>query len=294
MPEQPIGLIGVGTIGAALAERLLAAGYPVVGFDTDPARSAALVALGGTAAVSVNDTATRAQRTIIALVDPAITQDVIEAIAPQLENGHLIIDVSTGDPQRSEMLARRLLARGVQFVDAPLSGTAEQIRRGEAIAMLGGGDAAIAMCADLLSVIAAQHVHLGPPGNGHRAKLATNVILGLNRAALAEGLAFAETLGLDPSAFVELIRISPAYSRVVDAEARKMLEHDYAPESRILQQRREVALVQAAAGLPLPLSTALAALLDAAIAAGDDQLDSAAIIEVWRRKLKSSNRNPGS
>src|SRR5260370_945319 len=151
MPEQSIGLIGVGTIGAALAERLLAAGYPVVGFDTDPARSAALVDLGGTVAVGVNYTATRAPRAIIAAVDPAITQDVIEAIAPQLETGHLIIDVSTGDPQRSEMLARRLLARGVQLVDAPLSGTAEQIRCGEAIAMLGGGDTAIAMCADLWS-----------------------------------------------------------------------------------------------------------------------------------------------
>jgi len=152
--------------------------------------------------------------------------------------------------------------------------------------MLGGSEAAIAACADLWPVIAARHVRVGPAGAGQRAKLATNLVLGLNRAALAEGVAFAEAQGLDAAAFVELVRITPAYSRAVDTKSAKMLARDYAPESRITQHRKDVGLMLAAgeaAKLPLPLTAAHAALLDAAITAGDGDLDNAAIVEVWRR-----------
>jgi 3-hydroxyisobutyrate dehydrogenase-like beta-hydroxyacid dehydrogenase len=152
--------------------------------------------------------------------------------------------------------------------------------------MLGGSDAAIAACAEIWPVIAARHVRVGPAGAGQRAKLATNLVLGLNRAALAEGIAFAEALGLDPAAFVELVRITPAYSRAVDIKGARMLGRDYAPESRIAQHRKDVGLMLAAAEaakLPLPLTAAHAALLDAAVAAGDGDLDNAAIVEVWRR-----------
>lgn len=293
--RQPgaVGLIGIGLVGTALAERLHAAGFPVLGYDIDSERCATLTALGSAVAVSANDVADRCARVVLALVDPQVTQDVIEDMAAHLHGGSIVIDVGTGDPLRSEMLARRLLARGTDLVDAPLSGSSEQIRRGEAVAMLGGSDDAIAACADLWPVIAARHVQVGPAGAGQRAKLATNLILGLNRAALAEGLAFAEALGLDPAAFVELVRITPAYSRAVDVKGAKMLARDYAPESRIAQHRKDVGLMLAAADaakLPLPLTAAHAALLDAAVAAGDGDLDNAAIVEVWRR-ARPANAN---
>jgi 3-hydroxyisobutyrate dehydrogenase-like beta-hydroxyacid dehydrogenase len=281
-----IGLIGIGLVGAALAGRRQGAGFPVLGYDIDAERCAALSALGGSIAVSANDVADRCARVVLALVDPKVTQDVIEDTATHLQAGAIVIDVGTGDPLRTEMLARRLLARGSELIDAPLSGSSEQIRRGEAVAMLGGSEAAIAACAEIWPVIAARHVHVGPAGAGQRAKLATNLVLGLNRAALAEGIAFAEALGLDPAAFVELVRITPAYSRAVDIKGARMLGRDYAPESRIAQHRKDVGLMLAAAEaakLPLPLTAAHAALLDAAVAAGDGDLDNAAIVEVWRR-----------
>jgi len=292
--RRTVGLIGIGLVGTALAERLLAAGFEVVGYDIDAARVDALTALGGTAAIGANDVADRCERVLLALVDPVVTQDVIEDAAMHLKSGAVVIDTGTGDPLRTEMMARRLLARGIELVDAPLSGSSEQIRRGEGIAMVGGSAAAVAACADLWPVLAARHVHVGASGAGQRAKLATNLILGLNRAALAEGLAFAEAQGLDPAAFVELVRITPAYSRAVDIKGARMLERAYEPESRIAQHRKDVALMLStgeAAKLDLPLTRAHAALLDAAITAGDGQADNAAIVEVWRRDRANRTRN---
>lgn len=281
-----VGLIGIGLVGAALAERLLNAGYPVAGHDVDPARMGAFAALGGTPAGDAPGVAHNARRLILALLNTPVTEAVIDRTFAQLRRGDVVIDMGTGDPERTELLAARLAADGVRWVDAPLSGSSEQIRRGEGVAMLGGAADAVAACADLWPVLSGQHVHVGPAGSGHRAKLATNLILGLNRAALAEGLAFAEALGLDAEAFIELVRVSPAYSRAVDAKAAKMLARDYAPESRITQHRKDVALMLAAAEAAhaeLPLTRAHADLLDRAIAAGDGALDNAAIVEVWRR-----------
>jgi len=289
----PIGIIGVGLVGLALAERFRAAGHDVTGYDVDPARHGLLEAVGGTAAVSANDVADRCARVFIALASPAATQDVIETIATHLKSGAAIIDVGTGDPGRTEMLARRLLARGMELLDAPLSGSGEQIRNGTAVAMIGGSERGFAACAALWPVVAANVAHLGPPGAGQRAKLAANLLLGLHRAALAEGIAFAEALGLDPVRFVELLRITPASSGAVEAKAARMLERRYDPESRIAQHRRDVDLIleaASAARLPLPLSTAHAAQLDAAIAAGDGDLDDAAIVEVWRRARDAATR----
>jgi len=152
--------------------------------------------------------------------------------------------------------------------------------------MIGGPHAAIAACADLWPALAGATFILGAAGSGQKAKLATNLVLGLNRAALAEGLAFAESMGLSGAGFVDLLRASPAYSRAVDAKAPRMLARDYAPESRIAQHRKDIALMLAAAaraGASLPLAATHAALLDAAIAAGDGDLDNAAVVETLRR-----------
>jgi 3-hydroxyisobutyrate dehydrogenase-like beta-hydroxyacid dehydrogenase len=129
---------------------------------------------------------------------------------------------------------------------------------------------------------------LGPVGSGSRARLAINLMLGLNRAVLAETLVFAESLGLDLRTFVDLVRATPAHSRATDAKAERMIEGDYMPpQSRLGAQQQEIALIAAAAhraGRALPLSGVLASLLTEAVAAGDRELDTAAIIEAIRRR----------
>jgi 3-hydroxyisobutyrate dehydrogenase-like beta-hydroxyacid dehydrogenase len=128
---------------------------------------------------------------------------------------------------------------------------------------------------------------MGGAGAGARAKLALNLVLGLNRAALAEGLAFAEGLDLEGAAFLSLLRDSPAYSAAMDAKGAIMLEGRFSPpQARLAQHRKDLALMLAEAertGQPLPLGAAHAALLDAAIAAGDADLDNAAVLQQLRR-----------
>lgn len=292
-----VGLIGIGLVGAALAERMLDAGHAVVGHDVDPTRCALLRSMGGTPVDTSSAVIDAARCVILALVQPVVTQHVVESITPSLRGGDIVIDVGTGDPQRIRSMLEMIVGRGADLVDAPLSGSSEQIRAGAAIAMIGGCDNTVERLQWLWPAIAEHLVHLGPTGSGQRAKLATNLVLGLNRAALAEGLAFAEALGLDAAAFVELLRISPAYSRAVDVKGERMLNRRYEPESRIVQHRKDVTLMLAAAesiGMELPLSLAHAAQLDAAIAQGLGERDNAAIVEVWRqagRGLSSADQH---
>ena len=150
--------------------------------------------------------------------------------------------------------------------------------------MFVGGDAT--GCEDILAAIAPQRHAVGAVGMGARAKLATNLVLGLNRAALAEGMAFAETLGIARAAFLEIVSKSPAASHAALAKGRKMSVADWTPESRIRQHLKDVGhmlALAAQAGFRLPLTEAHAKLLEEAVAAGDGELDNAAIIRRWER-----------
>ena len=282
-----VGVVGIGLVGLALVERLRAAHIDVLGFDIEPARREALVSGGGVAAASANDVFGSCDSVVLALTDGSQTSAVVtEAIAVLLP-GALLVDCGTGDPEQVVSLATRLAARDVRLVDAPLSGSSQQIRDGMAVMMMGGDREACDALAPVLAAISSRRFHLGPPGSGARAKLATNLLLGLNRAALAEALVFAECLGLDLPAFLDLVRATPAYSRAVDVKGARMIDGDFSrPQSRILQHRKDVTLMLAAAqraGQSLPLTAAHAALLDRAIAAGEGDLDNAAIIETIRR-----------
>ena len=280
-----IGIIGVGLVGTALAERLVGAGRSVVGFDVDRARMAMLTEIGGQAAASAAEVVSRCDICLLALLDSKVTAEVATRLHAELQERHVLVDLSTGDPDVAVQLASQFGARGVMYADAPLSGSSEQIRKGEAIAMVGCAAWQLERIVELLDLIAADWVRVGEPGSGQKAKLATNVLLGLNRAALAEALAFAEAIGLDGHAFIEIARITPAYSRAIDAKGERMVTRSYIAESRISQHRKDLDLILAAArqvGRVLPLTETHAALLDRAIASGYGDLDNAAIVEVLR------------
>jgi 3-hydroxyisobutyrate dehydrogenase-like beta-hydroxyacid dehydrogenase len=164
-------------------------------------------------------------------------------------------------------------------------GSSQQMRDGVAVLMVGAADPAFEACRDVFACLASKTFRTGPPGSGARMKLVTNLVLGLNRAALAEGLAFAGALGVDPATALEVLEGSMAYSRVMDAKGRKMIEAVFAPQARLSQHLRDVRLILSEAeraGLSLPLSVAHRALLERAEAAGLGGLDNSAIIEAIR------------
>ncbi len=284
---NPVGVVGIGLVGLALVERLRAARIKVLGYDIDPARRDLLVAASGVAAACANDVFGSCDNIVLALNDGGQTGAVVREAMSVLSPGTFIVDCGTGDPEQVVALAVRLAARGVRLVDAPLSGSSQQIRDGTAVMMIGGDREACAALEPVLAAITPRRFHLGPPGSGARAKLATTLLLGLNRAALAEALVFAEVLGLDLPVFLDLVRASPAHSRAVDAKGMRMIEGEFAPpQSRIHQHRKDLSLMLEAAeraNRSLPLTQLHAALLDAAIADGGGDLDNAAIIDTIRR-----------
>jgi 3-hydroxyisobutyrate dehydrogenase-like beta-hydroxyacid dehydrogenase len=149
--------------------------------------------------------------------------------------------------------------------------------------MVGGEARTFAACADIFTCLGGATFHTGGPGTGAKMKLVTNVVLGLNRAALAEGLALARGLGLDAAQALTIMHDGPAYSRIMDGKGQKMLTGNFAPEARLSQHLKDVRLILEhghATGLPMPLSEAHRAILESAEAAGLGALDNSAIIQV--------------
>jgi 3-hydroxyisobutyrate dehydrogenase-like beta-hydroxyacid dehydrogenase len=282
-----VGLLGCGLVGTAIAGRLTRAGFALAAHDIDAARRQPVEQAGGRWHSDIDDVVREATVLLLALPDTAATEAAFESIVRSgLALPPIVIDFGTDDPERIAALGERLATRGCAFIDAPLSGSSEQIAAGDAVMMIGGSTSAIDRAGALLEAIAARRFILGDCGSGARAKLATNLVLGLNRAALAEGFAFAESLGIDLKMFLALVRATPANSAAADVKGEKMLHGDYRAQSRIRQHRKDVALILELAqrsGQGLPLTHAHKGLLDAAVAAGDGDRDNAAILEEFRR-----------
>lgn len=289
-PPTPVGLIGIGLIGSALAERLLAMGHRVIGHDIAAARREALTRLGGETASDAAAVFRSCPRVILSLPTHVEVEAVLECAGDSLHRGHIVVDTTTGDPGATAELATRLAAGGVSYLDATVSGSSSQLREGSAVLMVGGDAAAFTSCRDLLAALAPEVFHCGGPGAGARMKLVTNVVLGLNRAALAEGLALAQGLGLDTRQALTVMQRGPAYSRIMDRKGERMLTGNFAPEARLSQHLKDVRLILDqgdAAGLPMPLSHAHRAILEEAEGAGLGALDNSAIFRVLAARQRA-------
>ena len=293
MRESPVAIVGFGLMGEVYARRLLDAGIPVIGFDIDPARRARLAEIGGCAVASIGELAGPARCIIIAVFNTDQVADVIENhLLPALGEGSnkIVLCMSTCDPDQVAALAARVMPRGIRYLDVPVSGTSDQVRRGDGVALIGGDGAIADEVRDIFDALFARRFHVGKIGDGGRAKLAVNLILGLNRLALAEGLVFAERLGLDPAAFLAVARGSASYSQVMETKGPKMLSGDFLPEGRAKQTLKDVHLMldQAASrGQKLSMLEVHADVLEACVRAGEADLDNSVIInEVRRRGIK--------
>jgi 3-hydroxyisobutyrate dehydrogenase-like beta-hydroxyacid dehydrogenase len=293
MNNSPVAIIGLGLMGEVYAQRLIDAGIAVTGFDIDPARRARLDAIGGKAADSIAALAKPARCIIVAVFSTAQVADVIENhLLPALGDGSnkIVLVMSTCDPDEVAALAARVMPHGIRYLDVPVSGTSDQVRRGDGVALIGGDAKITEEVADIMGALFVRRFQVGKIGDGGRAKLAVNLILGLNRLALAEGLVFAERLGLDPSAFLEVAKGSASYSQVMETKGPKMVRDDFSPEGRAKQTLKDVHLMldQAAnVGQKLAMLEVHADVLEACAKAGEAELDNSVIIkEVRRRRVK--------
>lgn len=293
--REPVGVIGAGLMGTACAGRLRAAGHEVIGYDIDGQALRRFEEAGGRAARSIAELAQACRHIMLAVLTTDQVEDTVEgpkgllSVQPAHAAPLIVVCVSTCDPDRIAALAARVPANRLHFVEAPISGTSDQTARGEGLGLIGGDVQAAHEARAILDAICPRRRHLGTAGNGGRAKLAINLILGVNRAALAEGLVFAERMGLDPASFLAVARESAAYSQVMDVKGKKMVKSDFAPHGKITQSLKDFALMLEQAtrhAQHLPLAQTYADLVKGCVAAGEGDWDNAAVIrEIRRRKI---------
>ena len=284
-PETPIGLIGVGLMGEVYAQRLIAARFGVIGFDIDATRMKRLVQIGGRAG-SAAEIARQCDPIVIAVFSTDQVEDVVERALAPARSGKIVICTSTCDPDRIAALAGRV-AHAVRFLEVPVSGTSAQVRQGDGVGLVGGEVETAQIAAPVLDALFPKRFHIGKVGDSGCTKLAINLILGLNRLALAEGLVFASRLGLDAAAFLQVARASAAASQVMDSKGPRMIAGDFSPEGRVRQTLKDTHLMMDQArdlGQELPLLSVHAAVLEACVRHGESEKDNSVVIEEIRRR----------
>jgi 3-hydroxyisobutyrate dehydrogenase-like beta-hydroxyacid dehydrogenase len=288
--REPVGLIGIGLLGQAFAHRLLGAGFEVLGFDVDAGKSAKLAERGGRSTASVADLARRCDPVVLAVFSTDQVEAVVEReLLPALgeRSGKIVLCASTCDPDRIAALGQRVAPRGLRLLETPVSGASGQVSRGEGIGLIGGDTEVMHAAAPVLRALFASYFHIGKIGDAGRAKLAINLVLGLNRLALAEGLVFAERLGLDPELFLKVARSSAAYSQVMEVKGSKMIHGEFTAEGRIAQHLKDVHLMLDQAQRVrqrLALLEVHADVLEACVRHGEGDLDNSAVIKELRRR----------
>ncbi len=279
-----IGLVGVGLLGTAVARRLLKAGHRVVGFDPAPDRVRALLTMGGEAATSARAVALASDAVCTLLPSlPTVEAAVLgpDGVAAAGKAGQVVIQMSTISPALSVRLAAESRARGLDFLDCPVSGASGQVARGEGILFVGGERRVFERWRPLLEAMLPRAVYVGPAGQAMVLKLVANLLVALHSAAAAEALHLARQAGLDPAVALEVLTGSAAGSRMLEVRGPLMVRGEYPAQMKLGIFMKDLHLIQeaaAAAGAALPLTDTAERLFAAAAGMGHGDEDLAVVL----------------
>ncbi len=285
-----VGVIGLGLMGSAFAQRLIAAGYEVIGYDPEPARMREHVERGGRTAGSPAAVAAQVPFTVLSLPNNAVGTEVCfgpEGVAGCGNPDLLVVDTTTGHPDAARELATGLGDVGIRFMDCTMSGNSIQAAAGDLVAMVGGSAEDLEAAEGMLAELARSIHHMGGVGSASQAKLVVNLILGVNRTVLAEGLVMGEKAGLDLGKLLDVLKDSAAYSKAMDIWGQRMIDGDFHPPgSRAKQSHKDAKVITTYGreiGSPTMLSSVVQQLLQFAEVTGLGDADNAGAIEVQRR-----------
>ncbi len=300
MEKKRIGFVGLGLMGAAMARNLLSAGFPVIGYDIDQVKIDALAGEGFQQVASPEGIAPLAEVIILSLPNSSVVNGVVENSLKLFEKGRkglILIDTTTADPGMSEELAARLRKGGVEMLDAAISGTSKMCAERDVTFLVGGSEGTYGECSAIFSALGRLTFYMGKNGTGAMAKLVVNLVLGLNRMALAEGLCLAGKAGMDPHRTLEVLQGSAAYSRAMDQKGLRMVNRDFLPaEGKLAFHLKDVQLMLDLGhkvNAPLLLSALHAQALRSEVAKGRGEWDNADIISFYE-ELANMQIEPNS
>ncbi len=289
MGTGPIGFIGLGIMGLPMCRNLLRAGYAVVVHDLASAAVATAVAEGAVAAESSRAVAERCDTIVTMLPNsPHVRAALLgpDGVMAGARPGALVIDMSSIDPTVAREVGAALAGAGLRLLDAPVSGGDAKAIDGTLAIMVGGDEADFAEARPLMGHLGASIVHCGALGAGNVAKLANQIIVGLNLAALAEALTLVAKAGVDPATVLRAIGGGSAGSAVMAAKGPQLLARDLRPGFRVALHHKDLANALAAGrtlGVPLPLTAQVEELFEATRAAGLGDADHSALARVYER-----------
>lgn len=285
---QRIAFLGTGIMGAHMATRLAAAGRDVVAWNRTPAKADALAPGGVSVAPSPSQAVAQADAAIVMLSTADVVDEVLFARdasgavpAEALPGGTLVVVTSSQPVDAARRQAARLAARGVRYVDAPVSGGERGAREGTLAIMAGGDPADVAAAAELLAPCG-RTTRMGAVGTGQLAKLANQIIVAGTLLAVAEGFAFARAGGAELAAVRTALAGGFTDSAILRQHGERMVNADYAPGSPAVQQRenlRNAAAQARAMGIDLELLPLAARTFEDMVAAGRGTQDIAAVFE---------------
>lgn len=254
-----IAFIGLGMMGFPMAHRLVEAGHTLVVKDANPAVEARFLAAHPLATRAGDDTDWAACDAVLTMLPNSdIVDAVLQALAPQLPQGACVIDMSSADPNRTRALAAALSARGIDLIDAPVSGGVKKAIDGSLAIMVGGDEAVFARQRAVLDALGAAIVHVGPVGAGHALKALNNYVSAAALIATAEAIQAGAAFGIAASTIVDVINASTGKNNTTQNKAHQfMLNGAFNSGFSLALQAKDVAIA-AALGPSLGLEMALA------------------------------------
>jgi 3-hydroxyisobutyrate dehydrogenase-like beta-hydroxyacid dehydrogenase len=275
--KSSVSVLGLGTMGRPMAHKLIDAGYDVRGWNrsTLPENLTAGIQL----CQNLEDAA-RADVCLLMLLNSTAVNAVLEQLKPHLSADQIILDMGSSDPAQSRKIARSLAAKGLGWVDAPVSGGPEGASSGTLAVMAGGTENDFCRVKPILDALGGNVVHVGGPGLGHTVKVINQLIVGLTIETVAEALTLAEKSGVDPRLVQQALKGGFADSKILQLHGSRMIDRSYVPGARATIQLKDLKLAkalaaEAAADLPHLASTL--ELYEKLIARRNGDLDHSAI-----------------
>jgi len=286
--KQRIGYVGLGRMGGSLSRHLLCAGYAVTVTDTGSAKVKAMVEAGAKTVSSPDQLAAEVDVIVMSLPNSQIVAEVVNNSLRLFATGRrglIVLDTSTADPAESVALAAKLRLQGIEMLDATISGTTSMCAAKQSVFMVGGNKEVYEQCEPLFAAMARESIYMGDNGTGAAIKLVVNLVLALNRMALAEGLTLAKKAGLDPSQALEVLKKSAAHSKSMDQKGERMVKrHFVPPEGPLGMHYKDVQLMLALGArlnCPLPLLSLNAQALASEVAKVRGEWDTSDIISYY-------------
>lgn len=294
-----IGFIGLGIMGKPMSKNLLKAGYKLVVYDIVQEAVKEVVAAGAEAGTSPKDVASKTDIVITMLPNSPHVKTVIlgkDGVIEGIQKGKIVVDMSSIAPAVSQEVGKALAEKGVEFLDAPVSGGEPKAIDGTLAIMVGGKESVFNKVKDILLKMGSSAVLCGDVGAGNVTKLANQIIVALNIAAMSEAYVLATKAGVDPAKVFDAIKGGLAGSTVLNAKSPMVLEGNYKPGFRIELHIKDLQNALDTAhdiGTPIPLTSVVMEIFQAMKVEGKAKEDHCGIIQFYEKLAGVKVRKKG-